>query len=102
MEVTIQEKKDNILLNRTELQGVVSFENATISNSKLQELIAKQTQASSELIVIKNIYTIFGKKQAKFAAVIYKNNEHKKLLEPLTKHLKARLEEAKKAEKKGE
>ncbi len=98
MELTIQEKKENVLLDRTSLRGEVAFESATPSNSDLSLAIGKQLNAAAGLIVVKHIYTQFGCHQARFEAFVYKTAEARNNSEKMTKHLRKKLEENKKAE----
>jgi len=96
MKVSIQDKKDNVLLKRTEVKGTLEFEGATPSNAQLAEIVAKEMKVNVGLVVVKNIYTKFGHLQADFSAVIYKDAEAKKQTEVLTKHMKVKIEEEKK------
>ena len=96
MKVSIQEKNDNPLLNRLEVSGSLEFESTTPSNAQLAEALAKELKKSVELIVIKNIYTKFGHKNAVFSALIYNDQAAKDKIEMLTKHIKKKIEEDKK------
>ena len=93
MKIIIQEKKENPLLNRTEIKGNIEFDDITPSNIKLAEYLAKETKKDVNLIVVKNIYTNFGQKLADFEAIIYDNSEAKNKTEMLTKHIKKKMEE---------
>ena len=93
MKITIQEKKENPLLNRTEVKGSIEFDDITPSNVKLAESLAKETKKDINLIVVKSIYTNFGQKLADFEAIIYDNMEAKDKIEMLTKHIKKKMEE---------
>lgn len=88
MEVTITQKKENNLLNRMELNGTIDFEGAVPSNVQLTEALAKELNASKELIVIKKISTIFSHQKAKFKAVAYASAEARKKIEPAVKQPK--------------
>ena len=96
MKVTIQEKKENSLLNRTEVKGSIEFDDITPSNVKLAESLAKETKKEINLIVVKSIYTNFGQKLADFEAIIYNSMEAKDKIEMLTKHIKKKMEEDRK------
>lgn len=98
MEVTIEEKKQNPLLKRDEIKGRLKFEGTTPSNAQLLEVLTKELKVESNLIVIKNIYTSFGRQEAKFFAVAYNNKEVKDKIEMSTKYLKKKAEEKKKKE----
>jgi len=97
MQLTIDEKNENQLLERTELKGKISFEGTTPSNSDVTQELAKQLSKDLSLIVVKNVYTEFSKQDAVFSAVVYKNQEAKDKAEKLTKHLKKKIAETKKA-----
>lgn len=98
MQLTIQNKKENVLLKRKEVQGILNFKDTTPSNKEVTEVLAKELNSDSSLIVIKNIYTRFSKKEADFTAVIYLSAEAKAKTEKMTKHQKKLLEEQKKRE----
>jgi ribosomal protein S24E len=97
MKITIQEKKENPLLNRTELKGGIEFNDITPSNVKLAESLAKETKKDINLVVVKSIYTHFGQKLADFEAIVYDNKEAKDKIEMLTKHIKKKMEEDRKS-----
>ena len=96
MKITIQEKKENPLLSRIEFKGNIEFDDITPSNVKLTELLVKETKKDINLIVIKSIYTNFGRKVADFEAIVYDNKEAKDKIEMLTKHIKKKMEEDRK------
>lgn len=98
MQVTIQEKKENKLLNRREVSGTISYENATPSNKEITQAIAKQLNIEANLVVMKHIYNKFSHQQATFSAVVYDKVEVKTKTERINSHLRKKLEEeAKKA-----
>ncbi len=89
MHITITEKKDNPFLKRVELKGNLVFEGATPSNAQVGEALAKELKAAStELVVMKHIYTRFSHQEAEFTAVAYYTPEAKKLTEKLPKKKK--------------
>lgn len=101
MNLTITQKKDNPLLERWEVTGKVAFEQGTCSNAQLTEALAKELLAEGGLIVLKQIKTLFGLKQAAFSAVVYKTAEAKQKFHVVPSHLKKREKgEKKTAEKK--
>ena len=97
MKITIQEKKENPLLNRIEVKGIIEFDDITPSNVKLAEVLTKETKKDINLIVVKSIYTNFGLKLADFEAIIYDNAESRDKVEMLTKHIKKKMEEDRKS-----
>lgn len=96
MKLTITEKKENKLLQRLEVQGVASFEGSTPKNQEIMASLAQQLQVAPELIVMQHIYTGFGERQAQVQALAYSTLEGRQKTEPLTKHMKKKIEEAKK------
>jgi len=96
MQLTINTKNKNELLNRTEVFGKVTFEKETISNKELAEAIAKELKSNVNLVVMKQIKTQFGQKEANFNALVYDNQEAKDKTEKLTKHIKKKIEETQK------
>ncbi|MBT3297336.1 hypothetical protein HN385_00270 [archaeon] len=102
MQVTINKKEMNNLMQRTWLQGELEFDKKTPSNKELQGALAKEMKVEDSLLVIKKIDTLFSQRKAVFEAVAYKNKESKDKYEVMTKHLRKKAEEeAKKlAEKK--
>ena len=98
MKVTITDKNENKLLHRTMLRGQLEFAQATPSNAQLAEALAKEVKKDLNLVVIKNIYTQFGKQQASFTALVYEQQSAKEQLEKKTKHLKKKAAEGAPAE----
>lgn len=84
MEIKIQNQKQNILLEREEIKGIISNEK-TISKVELQKAIAEQTKKPTELIAIKSIYPSYGSHKANFEVFIYNTQEALKKIEPKTK-----------------
>ena len=106
MQLTLENKKVNALLKRLEVNGKINFEGATPSNVQLTEALAKEIKKEADLIVIKNIYTNFGRQEAMFTALVYDTLDAKKAIEVLTPQVKKKLAEEKKkaasAKKEGE
>ncbi|MBS3169790.1 hypothetical protein J4210_04860 [Candidatus Woesearchaeota archaeon] len=98
MQLTIQEKVENVLLDRTSVRGEVTFEKATPSNNELAEALSKQLKVEGSSVVVKHIYTQFGHQKASFEAVAYKTPEARQQIEKTTKHLRKKMEESKKGE----
>ncbi len=94
MQLTIQDKKENVLLNRREIKAALSFEKATPSNKDVAESIAKQMNVDAGLVVIKHIYNTFSLRQAKVDAVIYDTQETRERVERINGHLRKKLEDA--------
>ena len=97
MNITIQHKTENSLLNRVEVKGRVTFEGVTPSNAQVTEAVAKAMKAEPTLVVMKHIYTRFGHQDADIEAVVYATPEAKQRTEVVPPHLKKKTEEATKA-----
>lgn|SRR3989338_8571791 len=82
MELSINEKKDNGLLSRTEICGTLTFQNATPSNIDVAKNLATKLAADEKLVVIKKIKTKFGAKSADLCAYVYKDAATLKRIEP--------------------
>ena len=94
MQITIQEKKDNQLLDRVEVKGDVSFDKVTPTNKEIAQVVAKETNGDESLTVVKGIHTTFGKKAAHFTAYSYKTQDAKAKAERSTKHIRKQEEVA--------
>lgn len=81
MNITIIQKKENILIGRMEVQGKLEFDAATPSNSETIAAIAKELKTTPELVVMKHIYTKFGHHVADFQSFAYKTAEDRKKME---------------------
>ena len=86
--MTIEQKKDNVLLERWEVKGTLSFDAATPSNLQITQEIAKELHSEEGLVVVNHIYNEFGAKRVKFNAVIYKNAAAKQKFHVTLSHLK--------------
>ncbi|MDD5022759.1 MAG: hypothetical protein PHU63_01180 [Candidatus ainarchaeum sp.] len=97
----IQENK-NKLLNRKEIQTVVSFEGATPKREEIKKIICEKTGSNSDLCVLKNVKTAYGSNKIEVLLYAYENKE--KMMENEAKHSLKRnkliAEEAPKEEKK--
>ncbi len=103
MQITIEHKKENQLIKRTDVTGKVVFTGATPSNKDLGSAIAKHLHVEPSLLVLRQIHTTFSHPQATFHAVAYATAEGRAKYEVSTSHLRKKAEEEKKAaEGKGE
>ncbi|RMD57866.1 hypothetical protein D6825_02700 [Candidatus Woesearchaeota archaeon] len=75
MKLEITQEKENKLLDRTEVEGVLKFEGATPSNDTLAEALAKKYNCAKDAVCVKHIYGKFGKTLANFEANVYKSKE---------------------------
>lgn len=96
MDLNITHKEDQKLLSRTEISAGISFDKATPSNDQVRDEIAKKVGKDSKLIVVKNIYTKFGKKYADVLAYAYDDEKVMKKVEEIQRKKKEeKKEEAK-------
>ncbi len=93
MNITINNKHDNPLLNRVEVEGVVAFDGATPTNVQVVEALAHQLKADPSTIVLRHIYNKYSKHEAKFEGVVYPSAEARQKVERLTPQQKKKQEE---------
>lgn len=96
--MNITSKKENLLLDRTEVQGTIEFEGATPSKVQVTADIATQMHLDPATVSVQHIYTLFGHHQATFTAMAYTSVQARKKMEVLLPHLKKK-EDDKKTEK---
>jgi len=96
MHVSIDNKKENILLGRIEVKGKIDFEGATPTNVKVAEAIAHETKSDNSLVYIHHIHTKFGKEEAVFVAYVYTDAAARKRGTRITSHIRKKIEEEKK------
>jgi ribosomal protein S24E len=96
MKIEIKEKKENPLLSRIEVSGVIAFEGATPSNEQVAQSIASQLKADPSVVKMKKIHTNMGSHRAVFTAFVYNSREEFDRIEPKPK--KQLEKEQKKAE----
>ncbi len=97
MNITINNKTENSLLNRIEVKGRVTFEGVTPSNAQVADALAKAMKAESAQVVMKHIYTRFGHQDANVEAVVYATPEAKQRAEVVPPHLKKKDKSEQKA-----
>ncbi len=93
MNLAISEQKENSLLQRTEVKGIITFDGATPSAHDVTEALAKSFTDDVLLVVVKKIHTIFGQQKAAVTAVVYDSADARKRGEVMTKHLRKKAEE---------
>ena len=105
MKLTIQEKKENQLFNRTEIIAEITHENEpTPSREDIKENLSAKLNVEKELIVIKKLNSQFSP-QTKCEALVYKNREdlekteHQYILKRGVPKEKAKPEETKEEKK---
>lgn len=84
----LKQKIEQPLLSRTLVNGHVAFDGATPSNDKLAKDIASSVKSDPSLVVMKHVYSGFGKKEADFMAVVYKDVAARDRFEVKTKKAK--------------
>ena len=100
MKCKITEKKENVLLKRTEVSGTLTFDAVTPSNADIKKELANQCKAKEENIVMRNIKSKFGEASGTFEAYVYDSQEALKRFTPTTKHMKEAVKKAAEAAKK--
>ena len=98
MKLEIKNKKENPLLSRIEVSGVLTFVGVTPSNEQVAQSIASQLKVDVSVVKMQHIYTVFGEQQAEFTALVYKTKADLDKIEPKPK--KQREKEAKAVEDK--
>lgn len=97
MKLSLQNKHENQLLERTEVQAMVEFEGATPSTVDVAAALASEMKQEAELVVVKHVHNVFGKKEAKVQALVYHSVNAKQRFEVTTAHLIKKAAEAQKA-----
>ena len=82
MDVKILEKKEVLLLSRTEVKAQLTFSGATPSTSEVTKALAKSLSTDEKTVLVREISTKFGFREAKVIAHIYKKEEDMKRIEP--------------------
>ena len=75
VEVRINKKTNNPLMDRDEVECVVNFEQGTPKVDEIKAAIAKTLAASESMLVINKLIPRFGAKQAKVLVSVYKSQE---------------------------
>ncbi|MBD3248599.1 hypothetical protein GF336_00960 [Candidatus Woesearchaeota archaeon] len=96
MAFDIKDQTENNLLSRKEIIAEMIFEGPTPSKQDVAKKIAESLKSDAENIVVKHIYTEFGKPKASILAYVYNSKKDREEIE--TKHKKQREKEE--AEKK--
>jgi len=103
MEVEIKDKKENPLLNRTEMKfKIVHDATGTPAKKDVREALAKMTNTTKERVVVDQMSTVFGKGETIGYAKIYKSKQDAVNVERDAIKLRHGLVEPKKKEEKKE
>ncbi len=81
MDFEIREKKENKLLDRTEVDAVVSFEGATPPVADMRDMVVQKIGCNPDLMVIRKVEPGFGKTEVALKVHIYKAPERMKEIE---------------------
>ena len=83
MKMEITEKKENVVLKRTEVRFVIDHAGeATPSKGAVVDEIAKQTKAKRDTIVLNSIESVYGSGKSKGYAKVYAIKEDAQAIEP--------------------
>jgi small subunit ribosomal protein S24e len=81
MDIRILNDKNNLLLNRRELDFIVRYEGSTPSRNDVRNKLAAILNAPLELLVIQRIKTEYGMQEAKGYAKLYEDAARMKEVE---------------------
>ncbi len=101
MDFEIKEKKENNLLERTEVAAIISFDGATPPINQMRDIVVQKLGCNPDLMVIRKVEPGFGERKVSLRIHIYKSPEKMKTIEE--KYVLKRnnlAEEEKKEEKK--
>ncbi len=71
MEITIVKDVQNPLLERREIEAIVSFQGATPSRKEILAELSKKLKVDDTHIEVDKIYQRFGKQEAKVIAFVF-------------------------------
>ena len=92
MEIIVTKKNENKLLNRTEIDGQISYDGATPSNAAITKALSDHFKIAENLVVVKHVYTIFGQTKAEIQAYLYKDRPTLEMVEFIKKKPKKNAE----------
>ena len=81
MDIKILEDKNNVLLNRRELDFTVKYEGSTPSRNDVRNKLAAMLNAPLQLLVVQKIDTEYGMQEARGYAKLYAEEARMKELE---------------------
>ncbi|MBD3389831.1 hypothetical protein GF415_02645 [Candidatus Micrarchaeota archaeon] len=104
MDFEIKKKKENKLLDRTEISAVVSFEGATPPVADMRDMVVQKMGCNPDLMIIRKVEPGFGKTEVSLTVHIYKAPERMREIEEgyVLKRNKIGEKEEKKEEAKAE
>jgi ribosomal protein S24E len=101
MEINIQKRTRNPLLNREEITCFINFDQVTPSREEIREAVAKEVMAKKEFVVINKIKQLHGTKQIRIKLRVY-NSAKEMEIEPSYKLKRGIKEGEEKKEEKPE
>ena len=103
MEIEIDSKKNNQLLNRTEIRFTIKHPGEKTPNREIiRTELAEKLNAKKEEVIVNEIHATFGKQEVTGYAKVYTSPDKSKGLERNHILVRNKLMEAKKKDKKGE
>jgi len=82
MEIEILSRRENKLLSRLEVRFQVRYEEGTTpSRPEMREGLTKELKLKKQVLVIDNVHSQFGKREARGYAKIYESVEEARRLE---------------------
>ena len=75
MQIEVIKEENNKLLNRKQLQLKIQYEAATPARKEVRDKVAADFKIEPERVIIDNMQTAFGKKEAKAYVKIYESAE---------------------------
>ena len=94
MECVIRTKNDNKLIGRSEMHAEFVYSGSTPSNDVVRKELARALKIDEALIVVKHIYSKFGKQKAEVVAFVYPDKKALEQFEVIKKKPKKAAAEA--------
>ena len=92
MELSIKTQKENKLLNRSEIEAQISYQNATPSMAEVKKAIASHSKSDESNVVVKYIKGGFGHTSAHVSAFVYADKKAFDMSELIKKKPKKKAE----------
>lgn len=102
MKIEIIGKKDNPLLSRQEIRGILTFDKATPSNADLEVALAKQFNVDRACVRAKRIATRYGAPKADFLVFVYNSKGDLDKVEPVPRKWLEKQQKKEESKKKSE
>lgn len=75
MKIEVNEKREVPLLSRSRITLTADFQGPTPSREAIRKEVAREAKSDEKLVIVKHVYTRFGKPGAKIIAHVYKNEK---------------------------